>query len=114
MHHLWSGQAFDYSTYGITDPKPPGPNKPANGVRRPNGEGSLLCDSLLVYETREGHRKDCKPFSSSCRPPPTPVLARWPGKQGLGRDAGLLMKLNWEPGVRRQKQQGPAAPGVRG
>lgn len=47
--------------------------------------------SLLVYKGREGHRKHCRPSSSFC-------LVCWPGNWGLGRDAGLLMKLNGEAG----------------
>lgn len=48
---------------------------------------------------------------------PTPfllALARWAGRQGLGRDAGLFLKLNWEPGAQgkaTEGQQGLEAPG---
>lgn len=38
--------------------------------------------------------------------PPASVLACWPGRRGLGREAGLLMELNWEPRVRQQREQG--------
>ena len=67
-----------------------------------------MCSSLLVYKSREVETKHCQPFSTFCLPPllSASVPACWPGKWGLGRDAGLLMKLHWEPGVRQQRLQG--------
>lgn len=44
-------------------------------------------------------------------PHPHPGAGPLAGEAGLGRDAELLMMLDWELGLRQQKQQRLAAPG---